>query len=293
MGFASHSPTAMILASRGTAGEFDSLMAEAKGIEQALAAPEWEALKRSLSDEMSDAGFWQRPDRFERLARLALMDRVAAAAKTADSLRGRLARTTGQRDHYSRELTSRLAQQLHLVKQGIKDVFEQAAVEVAIMVEPALRPTASDTRAFDAWCRQLFDMYRAWSNSRHMQVSELPNGASAGLPMLLVSGFGAHRVLARECGLHVLELADNNSSNRVTARVRLAVPPLGDVSAARMQTALVAAFDKAPRPSAVVRRYRSEPSPLVRSADGGWRTGRLDAVLRGDFDLLAAEAAVE
>jgi ATP-dependent Clp protease ATP-binding subunit ClpC len=53
-----------------------------------------------------------------------------------------------------------------------------------------------------------------------------------------------------------------------------------------MQAALLAAFDKADRPSAVVRRYRSDPSPLVRSGDGKWRTGRLDAVLRGDFDLL-------
>jgi ATP-dependent Clp protease ATP-binding subunit ClpC len=37
-----------------------------------------------------------------------------------------------------------------------------------------------------------------------------------------------------------------------------------------------------------VRRYRSEPSPLVRSMNGSWRTGRLDAVLRGDFDLIGA-----
>jgi ATP-dependent Clp protease ATP-binding subunit ClpC len=55
-----------------------------------------------------------------------------------------------------------------------------------------------------------------------------------------------------------------------------------------MQAALAAAFDRAPRANAVVRRYRGEPSPLVRSGDGNWRSGRLDAVLRGDFDLLAA-----
>ena len=108
--------------------------------------------------------------------------------------------------------------------------------------------------------------------------------------MLLVTGFGAHRVLARECGLHVLELADEQrGASRATARVRLAVPPLGDVPAAKMQRALIEAFDKAPRPNAVVRRYRGDPSPLVRNADGSWRTGKLDAVLRGDFDLLGAD----
>ena len=37
---------------------------------------------------------------------------------------------------------------------------------------------------------------------------------------------------------------------------------------------------------AIVRRYRAEPSPLVRDNNREWRTGRLDLVLGGDFDLL-------
>ena len=69
-----------------------------------------------------------------------------------------------------------------------------------------------------------------------MQMSELPAGLAPGdPPVLLISGFGAHRVLQRECGLHVLELADGHSgANRATARVRLAVTPLGDVPAAKL-----------------------------------------------------------
>jgi ATP-dependent Clp protease ATP-binding subunit ClpC len=34
-----------------------------------------------------------------------------------------------------------------------------------------------------------------------------------------------------------------------------------------------------------VRRYRAGESPLVRDAVRGYRTGRLDRVLAGDFDL--------
>ena len=133
-------------------------------------------------------------------------------------------------------------------------------------------------------------MYRDWAENRHMQVSELKGGEDR--PILLVTGFGAHRVLSRECGLHILELTDSNGgTGRATARVRLALAPLGDVPAAKLPRALIEAFEKAPRPAAVVRRYRGEPAPLVRSADGSWRTGKLDAVLRGDFDLLAAEGA--
>jgi ATP-dependent Clp protease ATP-binding subunit ClpC len=42
-------------------------------------------------------------------------------------------------------------------------------------------------------------------------------------------------------------------------------------------------------PSAVVRRYRPRPTPLVRDAVRGYRTGRLDRVLAGDFDLFGTE----
>jgi hypothetical protein len=34
----------------------------------------------------------------------------------------------------------------------------------------------------------------------------------------------------------------------------------------------------------IVRRYRLQPSPLVRD-QRGWRTGRAERVLAGDFDL--------
>jgi len=281
---------AMILTPEGTATEFEALTDKANGIARSLASPEWESLKLSLAQEMSSLDFWQRADRFEKLARLALMDRVTAAADTTDSLRMRAAKGARQPGQYHRELISRLALQVHLVAEGIRDVFENSAVEVALMVEPAFDGGTSDRRATSAWCRQLLGMYRDWAENRHMQLSEVKTGSGADdLPIVLVSGFGAERVLKRECGLHVLELSGSDGASRASARVRLAGAPLGDVQAARLPRMLREALDKAQRPSAVVRRYRGEPSPLVRSADGSWRTGKLDAVLRGDFDLMAAE----
>ena len=285
---------AMILAPRGTATEFAALAREADAIEQALASPAWEELKLALSKQMSAPDFWQDPHRYATLARLALMDRVAAAAKTVGALRNRLARGAGRPANYSRELMSRLALHLHLVREGIKDAREAAPVEVALTVEPAFEGSAGERKAAAAWCAQLRDMYRGWSSNRHMQLAEVPGGEHGEAPILLITGFGAHRALQRECGLHVLELAESDSgASRATARVRLAVTPLGDVPQAKLQAALTKAFKDAPPVSAVVRRYRGEPSPLVRSGDGSWRTGKLDAVLRGDFDLLMAEEEAE
>ena len=279
----------MILAPEGSEAELGALRHEYAAVAETLTSTRWEDLKDRLSEAMAAADFWARPDRHDTLARLALMDRVKAAAATADSLRARLAKGTERTGKNSRELVGRLALQVHLLKEGIKDVMETAPIEVALVVEPAFERTGGDNEATRRWCTQLLGMYRAWAGNRHMQLAEINGGAARDLPWLLISGFGAHRLLAQEVGLHVLELADEErGSGRAAARVRLAIAPLGDLPADKFRAALSAALDRGPQPHAVVRRYRSEPSPLVRNMNGSWRTGKLDAVLRGDFDLIAA-----
>jgi ATP-dependent Clp protease ATP-binding subunit ClpC len=52
---------------------------------------------------------------------------------------------------------------------------------------------------------------------------------------------------------------------------------------AQAEGALAAAED---RRSTVVRRYRDDPAPLVTDRVHGWRTGRLDRVLEGEFDVM-------
>ena len=235
----------------------------------------------------SAPGFWTRPDRHATLARLALMDRVKAAMSTADALRGRLAKGTERSGRSSRELVARLALQLHLIKEGVRDVREVSPIEVALQVEPALE-RSGDREATRDWCARVLEMYRAWARNRHMQLSEVAGAAPGSLPLLVISGFGAHRQLVREAGLHVLEAGDGKGRGRATARVRLAVAPLGDLSADKLRLALIDALQSGAPPHAVVRRYRRDPSPLVRNMNGSWRSGRLDAVLGGDFDLIAA-----
>jgi ATP-dependent Clp protease ATP-binding subunit ClpC len=282
--------TSMMLAQSGSDAELAALATESEGVEAMMQSAEWEQLKERLSAAMQESGFWSRPDRFETLARLALMDRVRAAAETGQSLRSRLARGTERAGKSSRELIARLAMQLHLVKEGIRDAFDGEPIEVAVLIEPALEKPA-DRDANRVWCGQLLDMYRAWAKNRNMQLTEQRGDIHADgevLPTLLISGFGAHRLLRRETGLHVLELADDGGPSRATARVRVAPVPLGELSPERLRRALKEALDRAGVPSAVVRRYRGDPSPLVRDMTAGWRSGRFDAVLRGDFDLIAA-----
>ena len=79
------------------------------------------------------------------------------------------------------------------------------------------------------------------------------------------------------------------SFNRARATVRVVAQPDEPAGrgpeALREQAARSLAADSQTPPQ-VVRRYREEPSPLVRDSARGWRTGRLERVLDGDFDLI-------
>jgi len=273
-----------ILTPRGTPDEFQMLEAECESVERRLGAAEWSDLKDLLTGEMSSPDFWNRPDRFGVLARFALMDRVKSAVQTAHSLRDRALRYSQSPRRYSAELNGRLALQLYLIREGIRDAFDNAPVEVALTVEPVFEGSG-DRPATLKWCSELSAMYRAWAVKRRMQIRDLrsPN-ASPRDPILLVSGFGAHRVLSAEAGLHVFEPSEG-AATRVVARVRTEAVPLGPLSGAEEDNAIVLALNTAPRSNNVVRRYREQP-PLVRDAAGQWRTGRLDLVLGGAFDLL-------
>ena len=106
-----------------------------------------------------------------------------------------------------------------------------------------------------------------------------------------VSGFGAYLILSAEAGFHVLELpGDGQTPQR--AKIRVQVVPqseapdgAGDKDWYReAQTAFEKDQEQMP---AIVRRYRERPSPLVRDSLKGWRTGHIDKVLDGDFDLFS------
>ena len=62
------------------------------------------------------------------------------------------------------------------------------------------------------------------------------------------------------------------------------IAPAGN-GAADLAREAQAAIGAVVEPPVVVRRYRPGRSPLVRDTARGYRTGRLDRVLAGDFDL--------
>jgi ATP-dependent Clp protease ATP-binding subunit ClpC len=272
--------------SQGSAAERAVLESEYRALAARLDGEAWNGLAAQLSGQMAEPAFWSRADRHGVLARYALMDRVKAATQTIESLRERLDKSRDARGHSS-EVMGRLARQIFVTGMGVEDALNDAPIEAVLSVEPALEGSA-DAQAARAWCAQVLKMYRGWAAKRGMQIDDYAMGNDA---VLTVSGFGAYRLLAEEVGLHVLEAGDDDESSRVIARVRVAAAPPGDLPAASAAKTLRATLERAGASNTVVRRYRGGASPLVRDGKKAWRSGKFDAVLAGDFDVIGATAA--
>lgn len=272
---------AIVLNAQGTAAERGVLEAEYRALAARIASGEWEELSASLAQQFSDPAIWARADRHAVLARYALIDRVKAAMKTVESLRERLDKSRDQHG-FSYEVMGRLARQIFVTGMGVEDALRNAPVEAVLSVEPALE-SSGDAQEARAWCGQVLAMYRGWAAKRGMQVEDYAAGGDA---FVTVSGFGAYRLLSDEAGLHVLEAGEDDDGSRVIARVRVAAAPLGDLPASSAAKTLRSTIEKAGMSNTVVRRYRGGAAPLVRDGRKAWRSGKFDAVLSGDFDLI-------
>jgi len=199
-------------------------------------------------------------------------------------------------------MVARLAQQLYLLDAAWQDVVDSRPREAFVLVESA-RGTGDAAHGSAAFARTLGTMYRRWAAKRGMQLEVLEErGGSNDTPyrlLLGVSGYGAYTLLADEDGLHVHEEpagSEGRDTHRTQVRVRVLpqpeTPPPRRGNMDQVEALCSQAQDALARadgtPLDVVRRYRKEPSPLVRDRVRGWRTGLLDAVLDGNFDLFVS-----
>ena len=278
----------MMLQPAGSSAEYSALSAEMARLEGRLVDERWTDLETQLATRMQRPDFWNQQDRLATLSRFEVMDRVKAAAAGARRLAARLDRSASVPGRYSRDLVARLASQLFVVGHGVEDALTDAPVEVVLSVQP-LFERSTDAVASARWCHRLTEMYRKWAAHRGMLVSIVGGPASPDPKntLLVVSGLGAARLLQGETGLHVLDYEDTDDARRAIAKVFVKPTPLELPSAMPDRYAVLAAeIEKGPHSSVVVRRYRDDPSPLARDMKHGWRTGRVDLVFDGHFDVI-------
>jgi ATP-dependent Clp protease ATP-binding subunit ClpC len=235
---------------------------------------------------ISEPGFWEREDRFDILGEAEYLDRLDAATRTAERLGDRLRRSLRPGGNGNVELVGLLANRLYVLERAVAGIVAGAPTEVLVHVRASGSERGAEAAAF---ADLLAEMYAGWARRRGMLLERLD--APPGDHLLAVSGLGCGEILACESGLHVLEQVNGGREgdtvvDREHARVhvlpRAPGPEAGAEAAAREA---LRAIDGAEAPTAIVRRYRPGRSPLVRDTARGYRTGRVDRVLAGDFDL--------
>ena len=218
----------------------------------------WQEVKSDLLARMGEPGFWDDDGRVEVLAGIELRDRIESGQRSAHSLMNRI--RSARRP--PAELVRRAAQRVLLLGEalGALEAGEPADATLRVEGDPEFAP-------------RIVAMYRAWARERGMRLegAEQPPANRRYRWAATVTGFGALRTLRPEAGLHVLEVPDGRGGYD-RRRVRVTVTP--------------EAPDQAAESNTIVRRYRERPTPLVRDAVRNWRTGRVDAVLAGGFDLV-------
>lgn len=256
----------------------------------------WARRKEDTLREMQSADFWASPARFAALGAVEYMDRIEAGLDTAGRL---LTRLRGERKRLPPDLVARLAEQLYLLDSACRG-FALGEPRDAFLSVQASREPGTDWAMSDRFARRLARMYQRWAERRRMRLemieeqdgSHSNDGGGAGeyRALVAVSGYAAYMILRGESGLHVLETPqDEKSFNRARAAVRVVAQPdepAGHGADALRRQAERALDADANAPGNIVRRYREDPSPLVRDSARGWRTGKLERVLDGDFDLI-------
>ena len=283
---------------KGTPEELRFLQERFDDVTARVDADGWRERKEGALREMQSADFWSAPERFSVLGAVEYLDRIEAGLDTAGSL---LARLRGDRKRLPPGLVARLAEQLYLLDSACRGMAEGEARDAFLLVAASREPGADRARS-DDFARTLARMYRRWAERRRMRIELLEehdgaraNGAGTEeyRALFAVSGYAAYTLLRQEAGLHVFETPQDEKSSfkRATASVRVVgqpeEPPMrGGVRGLHEQAARALSAEAQPPQPQVVRRYREEPSPLVRDSARGWRTGRLERVLDGDFDLI-------
>jgi ATP-dependent Clp protease ATP-binding subunit ClpC len=275
----------LVLEPTGGAQETAFLQSETERLRALLEGDGWSGQKERDLDTLRDEAFWESPERFAVLARIEYVDRVQAAFRTAEKLLARLLRQSRNGRRSARDVVELLAERLYLLDRACAGTTAAEPADAFLEIRGSAVAVDESERAF---ALQLREMYESWARRRGMRVMRL---ASDGGHLLAISGIAAYRILAPETGLHVLESPHgptprgDKSFDRVA--VSVAVAP-GNPASPDVDTAELArqSLELLPPPSAIVRRYRTEPSPLVRDTVREWRTGRLDRVLAGEFDVI-------
>jgi len=246
----------------------------------------WQAIKSEGLARMQEPHFWDSPDRFVTLGDIEYVDRLEAGLSSAGSLLDRLAGAgrSQRKGSAPRRLLGQVASRLFVLREAVRGVLEEEPREAFVSVE-AWSDGHQPSKLSKEFVPRIGAMYEAWAAKRGMPMERLDTEGR----LLSVSGYAAYALLRQEHGLHVWEIpVEGRRPQRAVVRVQVAPQPVApaDQREGLSRLARRTIAQEVGVTPAIVRRYQDSPSPLVRDSVSGWRSGRLERVFEGDFDLL-------
>ncbi len=280
----------LILDPAGVSAEVNLLQQIFDELKEEVDSDDWQNRKANALNMTSLPQFWESEERFAVLGDVEYMDRFERALETGNSLLERLkGGSEEERASYSKVLIQRLAHRLFLLEHAMEGEEEGLPRDAFICIEPSIEDNPDRALQFAS---DIGNMYLSWATKRQMRhkilLEKRVDGGRLKRLVLAVAGLGAYALLKSEQGLHVWE-DPREGKAFVRIKVRVFVVPQPLVPGVTQELLLTQAEEQINSVSGlrnIVRRYRREPSPLVRDSVAGWRTGRLNRVLEGDFDLV-------
>ena len=257
----------LILNPTGSDDELKHLCQRHQDLDELLNLEAYLESKQTCLEAMQKEGFWQSEDRWHHLALAEYIDRVESSLNATGSLLDRLLNKPDSRPpspEKIRLLVSKQAERLFLLEQAYPEITAGEANDALLLIEA----NANDI----PFAEQLRSMYQSWAASRGMNLQELRS------PMFWaarMNGFGALTILQAEAGVH--HWTEGKKGDRWQSKVHVIPIAPGEKSIR---------FDQLPKLSGTTRRYQEIPTPLVIDKKRPFRTGRLDLVLKGHFDLI-------
>ena len=243
----------------------------------------WQRRQNESLAAMGEDGFWSSNARYSVLGQVELMDRIgrflAKAKEQAEQLWGK---SPTERTSYPAVPTRSLAERVWLAERAIS-ALEAGQAQDAYLAVRAVTEGRAERAQVNEFARRIAAMYRAWADRRGMTLEVLRERAGSTDPFEIVfaiSGLAAFSILEHEDGLHVCRL---DQPSAPSLHVRVVVVAQSDTPAhSDFPDLLSVASAREPAP---VRSYRDAPSPEVRDRRRGWRTGRVERVFGGEFDV--------
>lgn len=280
----------LIRSTRGEHSELQFLKKQLSDQVEITTTSAWKSSKELALHNMSSSYFWQNENRYEQLGWLEYQDRIEAGLKTAQSLFDRLASIkSDNKGGRHLEVMSSLAQQLYLLQKALSVYKSKKPTDVFLVIRSPKEKGKSED---DNWYDLLTSMYRKWAKKRRMKIEAMnyrSNTENEQMAVWAVSGFGVFEILEKEEGIHLWEYKnESNQPKKSMANIHILGLPnnSSDTSIELFEKVWFSYLPAQTNDSMqVTRRYVSASSPLVIDKVANWRTGNLDDVLSGNFDL--------